>query len=144
MEEVSDWSVRLVTCLGEMTATNMSTSTHIYIPIISTPSHRRHHNSSLYFPNNSRLYGHGARLPAEDLAHRILFCRHVLDYADRPPAFLMVASGEVVSVGHGHGGPGVCLVSDWTEAEGLPSQGEGRRAAPAYATIPDLAGSQVF
>ena len=48
------------------------------------------------------------------------------------------ASGEVLSEGYGHGGPGVCLGDGQAEAERLPSQG-GRgdallRRMPPYLT----------
>ena len=46
-----------------------------------------------------------------------------LDYADGAFTGLMVTSGGVLFEGYGHGGPGGAA---------------GRRAAPAYATIPDL------
>ena len=65
------------------------------------------------------LYGHVARLPAEDPAHRI----QGLDHAEGAPTRFMVASGGVLSEGYGHGGPGVCLGDGQTEAEGVPSQG---------------------
>ena len=50
----------------------------------------------------------------------------------------MVASGEVLSEGYGHGGLGVCRGDGQTEAEGVSSQG-GRgdallRRMPAYMT----------
>ena len=50
----------------------------------------------------------------------------------------IVASGEVLSEGYGHGGPGVCLGDGQTEDIGVPSQG-GRgdallRRMPPYLT----------
>ena len=50
----------------------------------------------------------------------------------------MVGSGEVLSEGYRHDGPGVCLGDGQTEAEGIPSQG-GRgdallRRMPPYLT----------
>ena len=65
------------------------------------------------------LYGHVARLPAEDLAHRILSFRGWT----MPRGAPIVASGGVLSERYGHGGPGVCLGDGQTEAEGVPSQG---------------------
>ena len=44
-------------------------------------------------------------------------------HAERAPTRFKVASGGVLSEGYGHGGPGVCLGDDQTEAEGVPSQG---------------------
>ena len=46
-----------------------------------------------------------------------------LNHAEEAPTRFMVASGGVLSEGYGHGGPGVCLGDDQTEAEGVPSQG---------------------
>ena len=87
-----------------------------------------------------RLYGHVARLHAEDPAHRIPFLSRSegLDHAERAPTRFMVASGGVLSEGYGHGGPGVCLGDGQTEAESVPSQG-GRGVAllgrmPPYLT----------
>ena len=87
-----------------------------------------------------RLYGHVARLPAENPAHRILSCRDSegLVQAEGAPTRFMVASGGVLSKGCGPGGPGVCLGDGQTEAEGVPSQG-GRgdallRRMPPYLT----------
>ena len=61
-----------------------------------------------------------------------------LDHAEGASTRFMVASGEVLSEGYGHGGPGVCLDDGQTEAEGVTSQG-GRgdallRRMPPYLT----------
>ena len=86
-----------------------------------------------------RLYGHVARLPAQDPAQRFFLveirgagpCRGA-------PTCFMVASGGVLYKGSGHGGPGVCLGHGQTEAEGVPSQGESGdallRRMPPYLT----------
>ena len=71
-----------------------------------------------------RLYGHVARLPAEDPAHRILSPRSKgLVHAEVASTRFMVASDGGLSEGYGHGGPGVCLGDVQTEDEGVPSQG---------------------
>ena len=53
------------------------------------------------------LYGHVARLPAEDPAYRILYSRDPggLDYAEGPSACFVVAPDGSLSEGYGHGGP---------------------------------------
>ena len=74
--------------------------------------------------SNLSLYGQVARLPAEDPAHWILFCRDPrLDHTEGASTRFMVASGGVLSERYGHGGPGVCLGDGQTEDEGVPSQG---------------------
>ena len=60
------------------------------------------------------------------------------DHAEGASTGFMVALGGVVCERYGHDGPGVCLGDGQTESEGVPSQGTRRRAATAYATIPDL------
>ena len=61
-----------------------------------------------------------------------------LDHAESTSTRFIVASGGVLSVGYGHGGPGVCLGDGKTEAEGVPSQrGRGGallRRMPPYLT----------
>ena len=57
-------------------------------------------------------------------------------HAEGAPTRFMVASGGVLSEGYGHGGPGVCLGDDQTEAGAVPSHG-GRgdallRCMPSY------------
>ena len=84
-----------------------------------------------------RLYGHVARLLAEDPAHRIHSCEDSRSWT-MPRGRFMVAFGGALSEGYGHGGPGVCLGDGQMEAEGLPSQG-GRgdallRRMPQYVT----------
>ena len=59
-----------------------------------------------------------------------------LDHAEEAPTRFMVASGGVLS--DGHGGPGVCVGDGQTEAEGVPSH-DGRgdvllRRMPPYVT----------
>ena len=59
---------------------------------------------------------------------------------------LMIASGEVLSEGYGHGGPGVCLGDGQAEADGVTSQG-GRgdallRRTPTYLTWPQYVGRE--
>ena len=69
-----------------------------------------------------RLYGHMARLPAEDLAHRNFSCRGPSGWTmPRGVLSSMVTSGVVVPVGYWHGGTGVCFGDVETEAEGVPS-----------------------
>ena len=70
-----------------------------------------------------RIFEHVARLPAEDPAHRILFCPDPSG-CTMPRGLLQVsgASGGVLSGGFEHGGPGVYLDDGQTEAEGVPSQ----------------------
>ena len=46
-----------------------------------------------------------------------------------------VASGDLLSEGYEHEGPGVCLGDGQTEAEGVPWTR--RRAAPAYSPTAD-------
>ena len=80
-----------------------------------------------------------ARLPAEDLAHRILSCRDLSGWnMPRGAKCLMVASSGVLSEGYRHDGPGVCLGDGLTEAEGVPSKcGRGDallRRVPPYLT----------
>ena len=50
----------------------------------------------------------------------------------------MVASGEVLPEGYGHGRPGVCLVDGQTEAEEEPSQGATRCSGVLPLTWPEL------
>ena len=45
------------------------------------------------------------------------------NHAEGASTGFMVASGGILSGGYGHGGPGVCLGDDQTDAEGVPSQG---------------------
>ena len=45
------------------------------------------------------------------------------DHAEGAFTRSMVAPGEVLSEGYGHGRPGVCLGDGQTEAEVVPSQG---------------------
>ena len=61
-----------------------------------------------------RLYGHVARLTAEDLAHSILSCRDARVWT-MPRGRYMVALGGVLSEGYGHDGPGVCFDDGQTE-----------------------------
>ena len=44
----------------------------------------------------------------------------------------MVASGEDLSEGYGHDGPGVCLGDGQTDDEGVPLQGGRGDAGPGY------------
>ena len=67
-------------------------------------------------------HGHVVRLPAEDLANRILSCRDPRDWGTprgRPHASWL---RQVEHGGYGHGGRGVCLGDGQTEDEGVPSQ----------------------
>ena len=86
-----------------------------------------------------RLYGHVARLPAEDPpSDSFMSGSEGLDHVERASTRFMVASDGGLSEGYVHGGPGVCLGDGQTEAEVLPSQ-DGRgdallRRMPPYLT----------
>ena len=62
-----------------------------------------------------RLYGHVAQLPA--ISDSFPSSYEKLDHAERASTRSMVASGEVLSEGYGHCGPGVFLGDGQTEAE---------------------------
>ena len=53
-------------------------------------------------------------------SHYVMSESDSLDHAERPPAYFMVATGEGLSEGYEHGGPGVCLGDGRTDAEGVP------------------------
>ena len=62
-----------------------------------------------------------------------------MDHAEVAPTGFMTASGGVLSEGYRFGRPGVSLGDGQTKAEEVPSpRWTRRRAAPAYAPIPDL------
>ena len=65
-----------------------------------------------------RLYGHVARIRAEDPAHQILSYREAKGWTMQKggPAYFMVVSGGVPSERYGHDGPGVCLGDGQTVA----------------------------
>ena len=72
-----------------------------------------------------RLYGHVARLPAEDPNHRILSCQDPRGgtIPRKASTRSLLASGGVLSEGYGHGEPGVGLSDCQTGAERVPPQG---------------------
>ena len=79
--------------------------------------------TSLVRERQIRVYGHVARLLAEDSAHRILSCQDLSGWTmprGRLTGFIF-ASGGVLSEGYGRGWPGVCLGDGQTEV--VPSQG---------------------
>ena len=66
------------------------------------------------------LYGHVARLLAEDPTDFFLSRSEGLDHAEWASTHFMVAPGGVLSEGYG---PRVCLGDGQTKAEGVPSRG---------------------
>ena len=70
-----------------------------------------------------RLYGHVARLPAEDPAHRIIPCRDPRGWAiPRGHHGSCLRLVESYLKDTGTAGLGVCLGDGQTEVEGVPSQ----------------------
>ena len=66
----------------------------------------------------------------------------VVGHAEGATTGFMVVSGGVLSERYGHGGSGVCLGNGQTEnRKSTVARWTRRRAAPAYAPIPDLKSS---
>ena len=71
-----------------------------------------------------RLHGHVVRLCGRYRPSDSFLARSKgHDHAEEASTCFMVTSGEVLSEGYGHHGPGVYLGFGQTEAEVVPSQG---------------------